>query len=398
MLLASAHINTLMLAAYVILAISPASLMKPGMYYSFLSVALLLSLPRDVGSILLGFVSRGLSQPLPVRYISASRRRSAGVLRRLLGLLAATMVVSLGSGVLSILSQGLFPVSAVLANLLVMPLAYVAFIAAGMTLAFAWLPPAAFVLSDLLEQIFRLIRWLGLFFGGLFETSIPRPPVWTVVLFLVALFVVLRTKHWRFAAVSASFMAALFFFWCIRASFLPAEILIVSGGGTGLEPAVAIVQPMLGRADVMNVPDYRTGSAMADYLLSRGVTVCRSAAVSSGRKASFDGLDVFAERIPVLDIYCPRNAEKKMPDGPVVTDIPYDGAASSYSISDEHFFFSIGTIDGILLSNHTGRGHLTLRNDGHTVYDAEIPQTSAQRLQIKTIESMSATKKGLSIP
>lgn len=388
LLLASAHINTLMLAAYVILAVSPASLMKPGMYYSFLSVALLLSLPRDAGSILLGFVSRGLSQPLPARYVSNGRRRTAGLLGRLLGVLAATAVVSLGSGVLSILYQGLFPVSAVPANLLVMPLAYLAFVVAGVTIAFGWLPPAASAFSGLLEQVFRLIRWLGIFFGSLFETPIPRPPVWTVVLFLAALFCILWTTRIRNAAVSAGLMASLFVFWCVRASFLPPEILIVSGGGTGFEPAVAITCPELGRADVVNVPDYRSGSAMADFLESRGVTACRSAAISSGRKASFDGLDIFAARIPVLDVYCPRNAEKKMPDGSIVTDIPYDGAASSYNISDEQFFFSIGTIDGILLSNHTGRGRLTLRKDGHTLYDAEIPQSSVQRLQIQTIESI----------
>ena len=135
---------------------------------------------------------------------------------------------------------------------------------------------------------------------------------------------------------------------------------------------------------------------MADYLFSRGIPVCRSVAVSSGRKASFDGLDAFASQIPVLDIYCPRNAEKKMPDGPVVTFFPYDGAASSYDLSEEHFSFSIGTIDGILLSNHTGRGHLTLRKDGRTIYDAEIPQSSEQRIRIQPISTV--PKKGLQIP
>jgi len=290
--------------------------------------------------------------------------------------------------VLSILYQGLFPVSAILANLLVMPLAYLAFAVAGVTLAFSWLPPVGSVFSVLLEQLFRLIRWLGLFFGGLFETSIPRPPAWTVILFLAAFFFLLWTKRFRMGvAVSSIMAAALFVFWSVRASFFPAEILIVSGGGTGLEPAVVVTDPALGRAAVVNVPDYRSGNAIADYLRSRGIPVCRSVAVSSGRKASFDGLDVFAAQIPVLDIYCPRNAEKKMPDGPAVTFFPYDGAASSYDLSEELFSFSIGTIDGILLSNHTGRGHLTLRKDGRTVYDAEIPQSSMQRFQIQPFES-----------
>ena len=387
LLLASSHINTLMLAAYVILVVSPGSLRKPGMYYSFLSVALLLSLPRDVGSIMLGFFSRNLSQPLPVRYITDRRRRTAHMLRLFFSALAATFAASLGSGVLSILYQGLFPISAVPANLLVMPLAYLSFILAGATLLFSWAGPVAVFFSGLLEQNFRLIGWLGRFFGGLFETSIPRPPVWTVVLFLAALFFMLRTKHWRRAVSAAVLMTALFVFWCLRAAFLPAEILIVSGGGSELEPSVVVTDPALGRADVVNVPDYRTGNALADYLQERGISACRSVAVSSGRKASFDGLESFADRMPVLDVFCPSNALKKMPDGPAVTEFPYDGATCSYSLSGEQFSFTIGTIVGILLSNHTGHGHLTLRKDGIQILDAGIRQTSVQRLRIQTAET-----------
>ena len=338
---------------------------------------------------MLEFFSRGLSQPLPARYIPAHRFRVLRWLRILLAALAATVVASLGSGVLSILYQGLFPISAVPANMLVMPLAYLAFVLAGVTLFLSWAGPVALFFSGLLEQVFRLIGWLGRFFGGLFETSIPRPPVWTVVLFLAALFYLLRTKRWRRAVSAGALMAALFAFWCLRAAFLPAEVLIVSGGGSELEPAVVITDPAFGRADVVNVPDYRTGSALADYLRERGIAACRSVAVSSGRKASFDGLDAFSAQMPVLDVYCPSNALNKMPDGPTVAAIPYDGADRSYHLSGELFSFSIGTIDGILLSNHTGRGHLTLKKDGVPFLDAEIQQTSVRRLQIQPVERIS---------
>ena len=265
-------------------------------------------------------------------------------------------------------------------------MAYLAFILAGAALAFAWLTPVSLFFSGLLEFVFRLIGWLGRFFGGLFDTSVPKPPVWTVVLFLAALFFLLKTKCWRRAVAAASLMAALFVFWCFWASFLPAEILIASGGGTEMEPAVVVTDPALGRADVVNVPDYRTGMAIADALFSRGITLCRSVAVSSGRKASFDGLDAFAAQIPVLDIYCPSNALKKMPEGPAVTAYPYEGDATSFRLSDDTFSFSIGTIDGILLSNNTGRGHLTLKQNGKPFYDADISQTSTQRIQPQTIE------------
>ena len=396
LLLAAPHFNSLLLAGYAILLVSPSSLTKPGMHYSFLAVAILLNLPRDLGSNLLGIFSRGLAQPLPVRYNPDRRRRTARVLGILLSTLVATAAVSLGSGALSILYQGIFPISAVPANLLVMPLAYLAFILAGATLAFAWLAPVSLFFSGLLELVFRLIGWLGCFFGGLFDTSVPKPPVWTVVLFLAALFFLLKTKRWRRAFAAALLMAGVFVFWCYRASFRPAEILIASGGGTELEPAVVVTDPALGRADVVNVPDYRTAMAIADALYSRGITLCRSVAVSSGRKASFDGLDAFAAQIPVLDVYSPSNALKKMPDGPTVTAYPYEGAATSFRLSDNTFFFSIGTIDGILLSNNTGCGHLTLKQNGISFYDAAISQTSTQRIQPQAIDE--STKKGLNLP
>ena len=383
LLLSSPHINSLMLAGYLILVISPGSMMKPGMHYSFLAVSLLLSLPRDVGSAALALFSRDLSQPLPARYLPAGRRWKAHAARRFLSTLIATGAASLGSGALSVLYQGLFPVSAVPANLLVIPLVYLAFIVSGCALAYAWLTPA---FSRVLEGIFSLIGGIGRFFGGLFETSVPRPPVWTVLLFLAALFLLLKTKRWRVAVVSCSLMVALFAFWCLRTSFLPAEILVADGGGTELEPAVVITDPALGRADVVNVPDYRTGMAMADYLYSRGITVCRTMSVSGGRKSSFDGLDAFAGRISVLDIYCPPNAVKKMPAGPAVTAIPYDGASSSARLSGGQFLFSVGTFDGILLSNQTGGGHLTLRKNGIPLYDSGVRQTSEQRFHIQPIE------------
>ena len=388
LLLSTSHINTLLLAAYVILVISPASLLKPGMYYSFLSVALLLSLPRDVGALMLEFFSRKLSQPLPMCYTSVWRIRLTHWLRILLSALAATAVASLGSGVLSILYQGLFPVSAVPANLLVMPLAYLAFILAGIALLLSRAGPVGLFFSGALEQVFSLIGWLGRFFGGLCDTAVPRPPVWTVVLFLAALFCLLHAKRWRRAASALALMAVLAVFWGLRASFFPAEILIVDGGGSELEPAIVVTDPALGRADVVNVPDYRTGSALADCLHERGITACRSVAVSSGRKASFDGLDALAAQMPVLDIYCPANALTKMPDGPAVTALPYEGGSRSCDLFGEQFFFSIGTIDGILLSNHLGRGHLTLRKDGIPFRDADIQQTSVRRLHIQPIGSI----------
>ena len=386
MLLRAPHINSLMLAGYIILVISPSSMMKPGMHYSFLAVALLLSLPPDLGSRALGFFSRKLTQPLPAQYLPASRRRAAYCLRILLSTVVATSVASLGSGVLSILYQGLFPISSVPANMLVMPLAYLAFLFAGVTFAFAWLPLALHLLSGAMENVFRLIGWIGRFFGGLFATSVPKPPVWTVILFLALLFFVLRTKNWRRGFAAASLMTALAVFWGLRASFLPPEILIADGGGTELDPAIVVTDPALGRADVVNVPDYRTGMAIADYLRSRGISLCRTVAVSSGRKSSFDGLEAFAGEIPVLNIYCPKNAKKKMPDGPVVAALPYDGDPVSYQISGKQFLFSIGTIDGVLLSNQTGEGRLSLRENGAAIRDAEIPQTSMQRLQIQPLE------------
>ena len=387
LLIRSEHMNSLMLAAYVILLVSPGSLMKPGMHYSFTAVALLLSVPENFGRTLFGFFSRGLSTTIPMRYcprrVVVIRAASA----KLLGAVAGAAVASLGSGVLTILYQGLFPVSAVPANVLVLPLTYLVFILAAAAACFAWLPPVCLLLSGLLEYVFRLIGLTGRFFGGLCESSVPKPPAWSVALFLAAFFVLLRVRRFRPAVVLSVLMAALFAFWCFRTKFLPRELLVADGLGAGTEPAVVITDPALGRADVVNVPDYRLGTAMADWLASRGIGVCRVVAVSSGRKASFDGLDAFSARIPVLDVVCPSNARNKMPDGPAVSTLPYDGAFTVCDLSGDLFSFTIGTISGELLSNDSGNGRLTIRQNGRLIQDSVFTPGSSYRFHTQPIES-----------
>jgi len=386
LLVPSLRMNNLMLAAYVILLVSPGSLTNPGMHYSFTAVAMLLSLPANPGRTILKLISRGFTHPVPLRYMPTSRRIALRLAEDLLTAVSAAAVASLGSGVLTILYQGLFPVSAVPANVLVLPLAYMVFILAAAALFFCWMPPVSILLSVLLEHVFRLIAGTGRFFGGLCELTVPNPPVWSVAVFLAALFLLFRVKRFRTGAVLVALMTALFGFWCLRPKFMPREILVADSLGAGSEPAVIVADPALGRADVVNVPDYRLGQAFADWLGDRGIGVCRSVAVSSGRKASFDGLDVFSARIPVLDIYCPSNAVSKMPDGIPVAALPYEGAFNTCRISGDLFSFSVGTISGELLSNDVGNGRLTLRRDGVLLMDDALTPDSAYRFHTLTIE------------
>ena len=136
----------------------------------------------------------------------------------------------------------------------------------------------------------------------------------------------------------------------------------------------------------VNVPDARLGTAMADWLASRGIGVCRTVAVSSGRKASFDGLGVFSGRIPVLDIVCPSNAVGKMPDGIAVSTLPHRGAFTRCDLSGDLFSFSIGTISGELLSNDSGNGRLIVRQGGLPLRDIVLTPGSTYRIRTQTIE------------
>jgi len=386
LLIGASRMNSLMLAAYAILLVSPGSLLKPGMHYSFTTVGLFLCLPPDTGRILYGFLARARMCFIPVVYVPRRMLRTELASCRLLHTLTAAAVACLGGGVLSILYQGMFPVSAVPANVLVLPLAYLVFILALLTLGFAWIPPVSYGFSVLLEQVFRLIAWTGRFFGGLCRTTVPKPPAWTVAVFLIAFFLLLRVRRFRPAMTLATLMAALFAFWCFRTKFLPPEILVAEGPGAGTEPAVVVTYPELGRADVVNVPDNRLGYDLADWMTARGIESCRVVAVSSGRKGSFGGLDAFSARIPVLDVLCPSNAVAKMPAGPVVTALPYDGAFDRCRLSGELFSFTLGTISGELLSNADGNGRLTLRRKGVVLRDSALEPGSSYRIQTQPLE------------
>lgn len=385
-LIGASRMNSLMLAVYAILLVSPGSLLKPGMHYSFVTVGLFLCLPRDTGAQLYGFLTRARLKNIPAVYMPRRMIRTEIVSCRVLRILTAAAVACLGGGVLSILYQGMFPVSAIPANVLVLPLAYLVFILAVPALAFAWLPPVANVFSVTLEQVFRLIAGTGRFFGGLCETTVPKPSAWTVAVFLAAFFLLLRTRRFRPAVVLVTLMAALFAFWCFRTKFLPPEILVVEGPGAGTEPAVVVTCPELGRADLVNVPDYRLGCDLADWLAARGIESCRVVAVSSGRKGSFGGLDAFSARIPVLDVLCPSNAVAKMPPGPVVTALPRDGAFDRCELSGDLFSFTLGTISGELLSNTGGNGRLTIRRNGVVLRDSALEPGSSYRIHTQPLE------------
>ena len=386
LLIGHSRMNSLMLAAYAILLVSPGSLFKPGMHYSFTTVGLFLCLPGEIGQQLYGFLTRARIRSVPPVYLPRTMLWTEIASCRVLSMFTGAAVACLGGGVLSILYQGMFPVSAVPANILVLPLAYLVFILAVPSLVFAWIPPVANVFSVLLEQVFRLIAWTGRFFGGLCETSVPKPPAWTVAVFLAAFILLLRMRRFRPAVILAALLAALFASWCFRTKFLPPEILVAEGPGAGTEPAVVVTYPELGRADVVNVPDYRLGCDLADWLTSRGIESCRVVAVSSGRKGSFGGLDAFSTRIPVLDVLCPSNAVSKMPAGPVVTALPYDGAFGRCDLSGELFSFTLGTISGELLSNTDGNGRLTLRRNGVVLRDSALEPGSSYRIHTQPLE------------
>lgn len=315
MLLKSHPVNSLSAAAWLLLLYDPASVMKTGMYYSFLSVLILFTV---LGS------RQGKKEKnhtfMPDRKLSKSTEmkpwlvHAYGNVQRSMGkLLLSSAAVSAGTSALTLLYQGFLPLPGFWANFIILPAASAAFVMSGLTWVFQAVPVCASVCGRVLEMILGIIAAAGHAGAGLVQTGLPKPPVWSVLLFIGVFLLFPHLQNRRKIRAAGGILCGLLLWWHIRPGLLPPETVVISGGeGTEQFASVLYTNPAMGRADIVNISDRDTAYMMIDCLKSRGIDRCRIFASSSGQKRSFGGAAKFAQKYPVLTACVPSNAVSKL--------------------------------------------------------------------------------------
>ena len=285
-------LNTLALAALILLIADPDDLFSTGFQFSFLVVGvLLMSIP------LVKEVRRTL---FPDHLLVPASRTPQFVFflrdlgRRLLGAVLATGVAALAGTALAAYYQGLFSGSSVLANFLLLPtvaLSFPAAVLAGISGLFV----------PLLENLLLLILAVN---RSLAETGVltfAKPPLWSVILMTVLILVLfLPQRGFRKIPVACGILL-IPVWWHFRTVTADPELLILHGKDRSF--VFVLTEPDRRSAVVVNMPDYSTAAEVSAFLRSRGITTCRVFAAGDHYAGSVAGLDHFSGRTDLLEAY-----------------------------------------------------------------------------------------------
>ena len=285
-------LNTLALAALILLIADPDDLFSTGFQFSFLVVGvLLMSIP------LVKEVRRTL---FPDHLLVPASRTPQFVFflrdlgRRLLGAVLATGVAALAGTALAAYYQGLFSGSSVLANFLLLPAVALSFPAAVLAGISGFFVP---LLENLLLLILAVNRSLA-------ETGVltfAKPPLWSVILMTVLILVLFLPARgfWKIPVACGILLIPVW--WHFRTVTADPELLILHGKDRSF--VFVLTEPDRRSAVVVNMPDYSTAAEVSAFLRSRGITTCRVFVSADHYAGSVAGLDHFAGRTDLLEAY-----------------------------------------------------------------------------------------------
>ncbi len=290
----AAALNSILLAAAVMLAWNPRQALDAGFQYSFLCVGFLMISGGFVSSVTRSFGAVGLYS-----FGKTPLLRRFG--RILLPALAGSAVAWLASFEISLLHQGLYSPWAVPAYLLMSPALFLAFAVFVGAMLLSWIPGAAAFGGMLAEPFLVWIRGVTGIFSETGCSWTSAPPWWVVPLFLAALACVLLFRNRRAAGIVFLLLTAFAAFQLISPLFRSREAAVFASAGA--EPSVVLCAPGCAFADVVNLGSFETAGAVRDYLHSRGIQRVAELHFDSARASNCRAGAYFLEIFPVDAVY-----------------------------------------------------------------------------------------------
>ncbi len=302
-LLTTPPIRMLALTAGLLVLFNPGLVRDLGFQFSFLITALLLLFAersrqwRELCSESCLWMPSGRAR-FPVR------RRYARMLALPLAL-GACVVAFLGGAGLSLRAQGLLLPGSVAANLLLLPVLSLLSPVLIAKLFLGGLPGVDWLGGRLLEFGFG---WLdavtALIADGVSRLAAVRPMLWELALFYVALFCWVGAESRRWSRLGVVVLVLLLGSWCWRVAWQKPALYVVAGGFAE-QPTIAVSEPAVKLAYLMD-PGAVDGARLAtDFLLRRGTAVIDAVLYSEPRVSVVKGSETVLALLPVQRLELP---------------------------------------------------------------------------------------------
>lgn len=303
-LLRGGGLNSVFLACSLLLIWNPYQILDMGFQYSFLCVFfLIVSAPKTAEWLQLAFEKRRWT---PHKRQSRLEQMRINLWIKAGSVLAGCLTAWLCAFILTVFYQGISVPFAMPANLIVIPAAYLEFVLFTLTALPSLLyPPLGNWAGYCLAVPLSVIDPVCHFFAGLENGMVPVPPLWTVFLGLPALWVFLCFSGRKLGLAGLVCLLGLGFFWCsgVFGKAEPEAVFVY--GGRQTIPAFALSVPKQNFAMIVNPADFRTASALTDYLKRRGHPSVNVLLCSGAEKKYSGGAQYVFSFLPVENYLTP---------------------------------------------------------------------------------------------
>lgn len=280
-LLATSAMNSVLLAAALLLLWRPAQMLDTGFQYSFITVILLIGsagLFKDWRA-----CARETFKWVPAVRISSALRLRERLLEIIALSLASCVVAWLASCGLSLLYQGLGVPSSIPANMALIPVTWGVFMTLALQALLFWVPGFLWVSGAFMDWLLRLMNGICAFFASGGGGHAPMPPAWSVAAFLAMLLALVLARSRRPVLCAAFAVAATLALWSCGGFFMKPTLAVLHGGQSQ-EPSVLLSDPRSGFAIAVNVPDFDSARQLAAHLNSQGMDKVDFLLLSSAAK------------------------------------------------------------------------------------------------------------------
>ena len=287
-------LNIILVTAAVLLVLQPANRFDLGFQYTF---------------IVTGFLLLGASGARRLRQLWLEKRRwlPPGVRHRFqldyeaIGLklwsgCGGCLTAFLAAAAISLYHQGYLVPGSIPANLVLLPLVNLLFLAVGLKLTLLQFLPAEWS-AGLLDFLAGLIgRIVGFCAAEAEATSAIRPPLWSLVLYFLGL-TLLVGHHCRLRRLycGLALLLAVLLGWHLGREWQTIQLTVFRGGDSQL-PGVLLCDPARNYAAAINLPSYEAARSVGTLLDRQGIRRLELLAFSDNRIGNLDGLPELLRR------------------------------------------------------------------------------------------------------
>lgn len=296
-------INTIFLAAVLVLLWNPFSLLGAGFQYSFIIAGFLVLSWHSVKRWFACLNESNLWHPeFGTGWKFHLQRLRNTSLNSLFCSFTAWMA---GSG-LNLFHRNFFVPGALFANFIILPLVWLLFFLAALNIVFFPLRHLLHISSLLqcLLQIINSLSFAGAVWGGSLYLS--QPPYWMLALYFCGLLLLVTTTRKKVFILAAVLLVGNVIFWHYQTVLFAAEgELAMLHGDASQVPAFIIIPPGRAGITVINVGSKQRAHEIVNYLTSKGINEVDTICFSQSGKDVCDGAWVLFSSLEIRQVIFP---------------------------------------------------------------------------------------------